>query len=64
MPGNLLHKNTIAGAVAREIVRGGRDGIAYKAEFERRGADSIELCNDAARDAQLMTELAARRLEA
>lgn len=60
----MLHKDTIAGAVAREILRGGRDGMAYKAELERRGADALQLCNDAARDARLMNELAARRLEA
>lgn len=60
----MLHKDTIAGAVAREILRGGSDGMAYKAELDRRGADALQLCNDAARDARLMNELAARRLEA
>lgn len=71
MPGYLLHKNTIAGAVAREVVRGGRDGIAYKAELQRQAERAkkryleldMQACFDAARDAQLMNELTARALE-
>ena len=63
MAGYLLYKNTIAGAVAREIVRGGPDGLAYKAQLERMGGDAMKACDAAARDAQLMNELSAPRVE-
>jgi hypothetical protein len=57
MAGHLLYKSSIAGAVAREISRGDLDGIAYKAELDRRGSDALQLCDDACRDAELMHHL-------
>lgn len=66
----LLFKDTIAAAVAREVERGDAEGLAYKAQFGRQIDHEylseeleLQLCADAARDAQLMNALTAEGLE-
>lgn len=51
---NLQFKTGIAGAVAREIERGGPDGIAYKAAWDRLGSDAMKHCRAFANDCEMM----------
>lgn len=61
MAGNLLFRTSLAAAVAREIESKGREGLAYKAEFERQGSDSLKHVAAANRDAEIMTEMTRAR---
>ena len=61
---NLFAAETVAGAVAREIRLGEqfpgafhREGLAYKAAFERAGSDALKLINDRMRDDLCMWRL-------
>ena len=55
---SLRTKETVAGAVAREIERIAQtgdatgEGTAYKAEFDRRGSNALKHCDDFRRDAE------------
>ena len=56
-----ITRNTVVGAVCAEVRRIAAhpdlhrsEGAAYKAAFDRMGADALQLCADFARDCQAM----------
>lgn len=62
---HLRFKDSIAGAVAREIERGiGIEGVAYKAAWDRRGSDSMKHCEALTVDCALVESLATREVRA